>query len=135
MSTVIILPRGISNNDLWMIAGRRLIKTPEYRAWLIECGWEIRRQKVKPVKGHYRLQIEALKTGGRRQDIGNLIKATDDLLVGMQIVEDDSLEDEVNCKWVLSGPPLRVIITPSEGIAECLTKVISKSTTDKCDAA
>lgn len=114
MSTVIDLPVTISVNALWRIAGRRLIKSDEYRAWLNECGWEIRRQKAKPVKGRYRLHLEALKTDGRRRDVSNLIKATEDLLVHMQIVEDDSLCDETNIKWVTSGPALRVMVAPIE---------------------
>lgn len=114
MSTVIDLPLTISVNALWRIAGKRLIKSEEYKAWLTECGWEIRRQRAKPIKGRYRLHLEALKSDNRRRDVGNLIKATEDLLVAMQIVEDDSLCDQVLCKWVASGPQLRVIVTPNE---------------------
>lgn len=114
MSTVIDLPRTISVNALWRIAGRRLIKTEEYRAWLIECGWEIRRQKARPVKGNYRLRVEALNDGSRRRDVDNIIKAASDLLVNMQIVSDDSLCDEVVCTWVPDGPPLRITVTPIE---------------------
>jgi Holliday junction resolvase RusA-like endonuclease len=114
MSTIIDLPRTISVNALWRIAGKRLIKSEAYKSWLTECGWEIRRQKAVPVKGRYRLQLEALKHNDRKRDVGNLIKAAEDLLVHMQIIEDDSLGDEVNCKWVTSGPALRLVITSIE---------------------
>lgn len=112
MSTVIDLPAVISTNDLWQIAGRRLIKTAAYRAWLTECGWEIRRQRAKPVKGKYRLHIEVLDES--RCDIDNIVKATSDLLQQMQIIENDRLCRKLVVDWVTSGPALRVMVTPNE---------------------
>ena len=114
MSTVIDLPRMISVNALWRIAGRRLIKSDEYREWLKECGWEIRIQKPRPVEGNYRLHIEALKEGGARRDIDNIIKAISDLLEMMKVISNDSLCDKVVCEWVSSGPPVRVTVAPIE---------------------
>lgn len=113
MSVDIDLPIAPSVNALWRIAGKRMIKSDRYKAWMTECGWLIRQKRVRAVPGPYRLYIEAKREGGRR-DIDNIIKATSDLLVEMQIVEDDSKCEEVNCKWVPSGPPMRVMVTPIE---------------------
>ena len=113
MSVDIELPIAPSVNALWRISGKRLIRTDAYKAWLNECGWLVRLQRAKPVIGYYMLEIHARRQQKRR-DIDNLIKATSDLLVEMQIVEDDSKCEQVICKWVASGPPMRVKVTPTE---------------------
>jgi crossover junction endodeoxyribonuclease RusA len=46
----------------------------------------------------------------RKRDLGNLEKAISDILVSQNIVEDDSLCEWIEARWVEKGPECKVII-------------------------
>jgi crossover junction endodeoxyribonuclease RusA len=73
--------------------------------------WQISLQaKGRKMEGPYKLTIHAVKPDKRKRDIGNLEKAISDILVSQNIVEDDSLCEWIEARWVTEGP-------------ECLIKI------------
>ena len=70
--------------------------------------WEIRSQTKSKVTGPYKLTILAVRPDKRRRDLGNLEKAVSDILVSVGIIEDDSLCEWLEIKWVQEGPPCAV---------------------------
>lgn len=94
-----------SKNDLREIARGRLILTKEYREWKKAAGWEIKRQRVRPVTGNYRLEILAAKPRDKRwRDLGNILEATEDLLTWMRVIEDDHLSAKISLEWSSTIP-------------------------------
>lgn len=75
------LPVPPSTNQLY--SGRRF-KTPTYKAWINEAGWEVKLRNIQPIKGPFHLTIYL----PGKMDLDNL-KAIPDLLVSMGIIEDD----------------------------------------------
>jgi len=80
--------------------------------------WDIRSQTKSKVSGPYKLTILAVKPDKRRRDLGNLEKAISDILVSVGIVEDDSLCEWLEIKWVQNGPPCTVQIETIGAIHE-----------------
>jgi Holliday junction resolvase RusA-like endonuclease len=77
-----------STNNLYANTPHGRRKTPEYRQWLREAGWQLRAQIAQPVAGKtFALSIAAPLT--RRRDLGNCLKATEDLLVELGLLPDD----------------------------------------------
>jgi crossover junction endodeoxyribonuclease RusA len=97
------LPLAPSVNSLWRISGKRMYRTKQYKEWAEEAGWMIRQQTKECIDGPYALHIRALKPDKRRRDLDNIIKATSDLLVEMQIIEDDSLCLALAAEWSTIG--------------------------------
>lgn len=101
-----------SKNDLRMIARGRLVSTPEYRAWRKSAGWEMKLQRVRSIKGPYRLTIQARRPAlVRRRDLANMLEATEDLLTVMEIIEDDHLSQHIELDWttdIAAGVRIRV---------------------------
>ena len=86
--------------------GRGRIKTDRYRIWLNAAGWEIVAQKPKAVNGPYELFVQLgprrLRNGmqaARQKDLGNVLKAIEDLLVANNLVDDDSLSRRISIEW------------------------------------
>lgn len=89
MITVVLnLPSPPSANNLFPTGknGRRFI-SPEYKAWREEAGWQLKEQRPPKIKGCVSLEY-LFKEG--RIDLGNLEKATTDLLVEHGVIEGDS---------------------------------------------
>lgn len=101
-----------SANDLWRIAGRRLVRTDEYNAWLDDMGYFVNRHCANAVAVPYRLSIAALRPSSRR-DLDNIIKPTSDLLQKMGAVKNDSLCEMVVARWVTQGEGVHVRVEPA----------------------
>lgn len=115
MAVDILLPRVPSINRLWRIGKGRMFRSKEYDLWITECIILIRQQRIKKITGKYELLIRAVRPDKRRRDIDNIGgKAVNDLLRHAGIVDDDCLCETITCKWVTSGPPLCVTVTPLE---------------------
>jgi Holliday junction resolvase RusA-like endonuclease len=101
---VLKLPTPPSVNRLHMVAHGRVIRTPEYRAWISEAGWAIVRAKPRPgrIDGRFAatLQLCAAET---RIDADNGMKAVLDLLEEFGIVSNDRLADSVHILWGSAG--------------------------------
>tara|TARA_Y100000310_G_scaffold345377_1_gene464281 strand:- start:2129 stop:2428 length:300 start_codon:yes stop_codon:yes gene_type:complete len=70
------------------------VKTQRYLSWLMAAGHDIRlvrRNENEPLAPPYNLKIELVRPDKRKRDIGNALKAVEDLLVEHRIMHDDSL--------------------------------------------
>lgn len=112
------LPLPTSANDLWKPDGRGgLCRTDAYDQWLRDAGWLAKAQLIKAshrsVQGPYKLTMQAVRPDKRRRDLGNLLKATEDLLVSIRVIEDDSLSECITMRWVTVGDGIYVMVGPA----------------------
>jgi Holliday junction resolvase RusA-like endonuclease len=113
---IIDLPTPPSVNALYRnVPGHGRVKTERYRTWAAAAGWEIARQRPGKVRGRYAIRLTVERTDNRRRDLANLIKAAEDLLVTHDVIEDDSLCQEIHMAWSRSVTGCRVEITPIIG--------------------
>jgi len=86
---VISLPKPPpSANNLFPTGrNRRRYRSSDYEAWLFEAGYALERQKPPELIGPVQLDYK-FKRG--RVDLGNLEKATTDLLVKHGVIQGDS---------------------------------------------
>mgnify|MGYP000392102332 FL=1 len=80
------------------VPGVGRVKTQKYEQWIRSTGFEVIAQRPKAIEGRYHLTIRAERTGKRR-DLDNILKALNDLLVKVHIVEDDSKMESVTASW------------------------------------
>ena len=108
----LVLPFPPSVNRLWRATKEgRVYRSPKYVEWRKLAMWQIAGQaKGKKHLGPYKLTIHAVKPDKRRRDLGNLEKAVSDILVSQNIVEDDSLCEWLEVRWVESGPQCKITI-------------------------
>ena len=64
------------------------------------------------MKGRYKLTVLAVRPDKRKRDLDNLFKAASDVLVEIGVVEDDSLCDWIEARWVQSGPQFMIAVEP-----------------------
>jgi len=83
------------------VPGRGRVKTDKYKDWLIKAGLIVNSQlKTNDrIEGPYGLRLRAYRPDKRRRDLSNLLKATEDLLVALGVVEDDSLCQSIEAEW------------------------------------
>jgi len=105
------LPFPPSVNNLFATVGKNRIRSARYKAWAKEAGQLIQVQGRKRVPGSVALAVDLVKPDRRRRDLSNTIKAIEDLLVEMQVIEDDSLVHALSVQWVDAGVPCVVTIT------------------------
>lgn len=88
-SIVLNLPIPPSTNNLFMnVKGYGRVKSPAYKQWIQEAGWELMRQRAEHIPGWYELFI--FLPAKTRGDIDNRAKALSDLLVKHSVVTDDT---------------------------------------------
>jgi Holliday junction resolvase RusA-like endonuclease len=104
------LPYPPTTNNLFANAGNRRVKSKAYKAWSDAAGYSIIEQGRKRIHGHVTLSIALVKPDKRRRDLSNGIKAIEDLLVSMGVIDDDSLVQRISVQWVPDGAPCCVII-------------------------
>ena len=109
-SLTLYLPFPPTVNKLYAGKSRRH-KSAAYKLWLKTAGWELNRQRlpVEPI-GRCNITISAVRPDNRRRDIGNLEKATMDLLVSMRVLQDDSLVNRSTLEWAEGNYECMVII-------------------------
>jgi Holliday junction resolvase RusA-like endonuclease len=66
--------------------GRGRFKTSQYKAWITEAGLQVKSQHPLPVHGKYKLFLTLPKIRG---DCSNRVKAAEDLLVSLGLIDDD----------------------------------------------
>lgn len=85
-------------NNLFLTAGRKRVKTPEYRAWIernkVEAGRMSRPERF-PVRACYRLCGKF----NVRSDGANYEKPVVDLLVSEKVLPDDKLKYVTGGRW------------------------------------
>ena len=112
--TEVYLPYPPTANNLFPTgkSGKRFI-SPEYRAWKELAGYVLNTQHPKPVPGKVAVAYEFRRPDGRRRDVGNLEKATTDLLVSAGVIEDDCLIEELTLRWAYDVPwEVRATVSP-----------------------
>lgn len=97
-----------SKNDLHVRTWSGIAQSKEYKSWRKNAGKEIMVQRVRGVKGRYKLTIQAVRPDKRKRDLGNILEATEDLLTMMRIVEDDSMSEMICMRWVTTGVGVNV---------------------------
>lgn len=114
------LPYPPTVNNLFLNVGKARIKAPAYRSWLAQAGAEIlqnrARLNARKVTGAYSFSLVAERPDKRRRDLGNLLKACEDLLVSHGLISDDSDAERIELRWS-SNPPAKpgrvhVTVTP-----------------------
>lgn len=102
MTITFTLPFPPSVNGLWANGRSGRYRTQNYDEWIKEAGWELKRQHPAKLKGpvalNYVFQDEKDK---RKRDLGNLEKATTDLLVEHGIIEadDHTIVRRISLAW------------------------------------
>lgn len=83
-----ITQKPISLNNVFKNAGKKRIKTPEYKSWCTAVDLELMSQKQPKIQSEYALEIR-IPEGSSRADIDNLIKPISDALVRVGATPDD----------------------------------------------
>jgi Holliday junction resolvase RusA-like endonuclease len=113
-STVTLeLPIPPSANALFRnVPKRGRVKTSRYEAWLKEAGWLLKSQRPEKIIGPYHITIAVAPS---RHDLGNLEKATSDLLQAHQVIENDGLAASILITRDTSLPPrtIKVVVKPT----------------------
>lgn len=92
-----------SKNDLRQRTKTGIARTKKYESWIKNAGKEMMVQRVRGVKGPYKLTIQAVRPNRKRRDLGNLLEATEDLLTTMHVIDDDSFSELIVMRWVTTG--------------------------------
>jgi len=104
------LPYPPTTNHLFATAGAKRVKSRAYRAWIDAAGCEIMAQGRQRVHGPVTLAIALRRPDKRKRDLSNAIKAVEDLIVSMGVIDDDSLVQRLSVQWVSDGAPCTVLI-------------------------
>jgi len=93
------LPAPPSTNNLFLNAVGRggRIKSPGYRSWIKEAGWQLRLAHPGKIMGTVGVGV-TLALAGRRPDVDNCLKALLDLLVTHEVIEDDAQVVELSVR-------------------------------------
>ena len=111
--TTLRLPLPPSVNSLYAnVPGKGRVRTKRYLTWLNAAGWAIKQTKPKPkkIKGNYSLWLYCERPDRRRRDLGNMLKAIEDILVEHGIIADDSFAADIHCYWAGTGYECQVQI-------------------------
>ena len=121
MNTPFALPFPPSSNNLFVNGKRGRFRSPRYEAWIAEVGVEIMRQRPAKYTGPVNLIYEFQEGfDNRKRDLGNLEKATTDILVLHRIIEadDGSIVRRISLAWNPTIEGVRVLIEPLFGRQE-----------------
>ncbi|MCP4108343.1 MAG: RusA family crossover junction endodeoxyribonuclease [Desulfobacteraceae bacterium] len=114
---ILNLPFPISVNAMYANKGRSRTKSLRYRTWAVAAGWDVTRQKQKPIKGWYALTLILNEKDNRRRDPDNFVKSVSDLLTTHNLIEDDSKCSSITVeRFKASRASCEVIVRPSNGI-------------------
>lgn len=110
---VVTLPMPPSVNELFFnvsaaqraaatVQGRSLpgrLKSEKYRSWLNHAGWELKAARQQPIHGPVEVAYLVPDKGGC--DLGNLEKATTDLLVKHRLIDGDGrkIVRKIQMEW------------------------------------
>jgi Holliday junction resolvase RusA-like endonuclease len=112
----IVIARPPSVNRLWRMGKGRMYRSVEYISWLSKCMVIAKEQNIPTVLGKYKIMVRILRPDKRRRDLDNIsTKAIQDFLQHAGIIQDDCLCEALYCKWVETGPEVRINIYPVRG--------------------
>ena len=109
---ILTLPYPPTANNLFINAGRRRVKSDEYKAWIALAEGvlmsqipTLRRAGIKTrFEGEFHYTLTAIRPDRRRRDIDNLNKATLDFLKSSGVIEDDCLTKTLFNQWSDDAP-------------------------------
>ncbi|WP_188408759.1 RusA family crossover junction endodeoxyribonuclease [Agaricicola taiwanensis] len=104
------LPFPPSVNNLFRNAQKGRVKTERYAEWANVAGWMLKSQKPGRVEGKFALALVVQRKDNRKRDIGNLLKAVEDLLVEHGVIQDDSLAERIHIAWGEAPEGCRVTV-------------------------
>lgn len=90
--------------------GIRRARTREYKAWANAAGFMVKAQRPNRIAG--KVDVRILIPRNNRRDLSNHVKAVEDLLVGMQLIDDDRHVQSLDVQWHDQGECL-VVVTPA----------------------
>lgn len=100
MTVLFTIPTPPSTNNLFAtVRGGRRVKSKAYSVWLVEAGWEIKRQRVPSVAGPVSVMLTIGRPNRAKVDIDNFCKGPLDLLVKQAVLADDSQVQEITARW------------------------------------
>lgn len=115
MTTVLHLPFPVSVNAMYADGKTRRHKSQRYADWLLEAGYRLNKQNIRPIKGPYEIRY-VFQEGqdGRWRDAFNLEKGCTDLLVSHGVVEGDSNKylRKGSVEWSSAVVGVQVTIVP-----------------------
>ena len=114
--TVLTLPMPPSTNNMFINGSKGRFRSQKYDEWILEAGWELKRQRPSQCLGPVSLTFEFQEVEGKRKrDISNLIKAPEDLLVKHGIIEADDqfTVRSISVSWSREVQGVRVTIVPT----------------------
>jgi len=114
----LVLPAPPSANALFKnVPGKGRVRTRLYDDWLSHAGWRLRSQRPGLVAGQVLILMGVERTSGMA-DIDNRLKATLDLLVNHQVIEDDRFVAGVAAAWLPARDGLmRLAIIPAGNVS------------------
>jgi Holliday junction resolvase RusA-like endonuclease len=107
----------VSVNAMFADGKTRRIKSQRYAEWIVEAGWELKRQRPAKVVGMVDLMFEhQLLKDGRHRDASNFCKGPEDLLVSHGVIQgdDERYVREVRSRWSEDVVGTRVTVIPIE---------------------
>lgn len=90
-------------------AKRGRVKTDRYKAWIAEALDAVRASKPPYFDSPVMVEYFFRRPDRRPRDLGNLEKATSDILVTAEVLKDDSLIADMRLAWG-SVEPVTIII-------------------------
>lgn len=108
------LPYPPTVNNLFVNGANGRFKSKAYSAWREAASYSIMEQGRQRMRGCVSLAIALVKPDKRKRDLSNTIKAIEDLLVAMAVIEDDSLVQRISIQWVADGAPCTVLVMHAE---------------------
>lgn len=93
--------------------GIRRARTSEYKAWATAAGFMVKAQRPHRVLG--KINVRILVPRNARRDLSNHVKAVEDLLVGLQLIDDDRHVQSLDVQWHDDGECL-VEVRPASPI-------------------
>lgn len=121
-SVIVTLPYPPSANKLWRKVGERMLKSSDYRRWLVMANAAIPLASRGHVTGRCAITIIADRPDRRARDIDNLAKPLLDALKPQKdmplkgVIRDDSLVAPLLLDWSseepVANPMVRITIRP-----------------------
>ena len=113
------LPKPISTNKLYANApGKGRVKTKAYKDWIKECGWLLKAKRPEPVHGPYHIKLQVSRKRNKDGsfskndiDLGNALKATEDVLQHYGVIENDKLSQSIVMEWTDGQEGMRVTLS------------------------
>lgn len=84
-----------------------------YKAWQEEAQHAFAKQTATPIPGPVSVTYSFGRPDKRKRDLLNLVKAPEDFIVGVGLIDDDSLVERAVVQWVDDVIGARVEITPA----------------------